>query len=856
MIINAYIKTFEEKINFLKNLTSANNIKAKIVRFLLLLIYKITIIILYGENYFLSLLKKIRLKRLQEEKKIVITPHLHPWLMQLNKETSSKNKTVLIIASLTLPQCTKYRVHQKCELFRLLGYNPIVVEWTDTKSCLNALQTSALVIFYRIPASDSVKIIHKEAKRLNLQTVFEVDDLIFDLEAYSQNSNMERLHKTVRNNLLNDALLYQEMIKMCDFSIASTETLALYMQKYTAGEVFIVENCLDSYFFKLVDKIAKNPINSHEDIIFIGYGSGTTTHDVDFEEAAEGVLKILKKYTNVRLIIHGHLQLSEAFDKYKSQVIKIPFMEEDEYYRSVAAFDINIAPLEKSIFNDAKSNIKYLEASIFKVPTIASPRDTFYNIIKNGVNGFLVDTPEEWFNSLEALIKSKELRNKIANAAYTTVNHFYNHKFIAENELDKVIKATIKHSSLNKQKKRIILANILYAPTSFGGATIVTEKLAEQLNKDPDIDVFIFTGLLDPENIDLPEYNLIKYNHNDIPVYAVKTPYAPDAVLEYQNPLMADVFSHVLDAIQPDVVQFHSIQLLSASITEPCDERKIPYSIMLHDCWWICKQQFMINQKGNYCNQIPIDIRNCAAYCVNDSALVFKRDSYLREKMSNATLLQAPCEYHREIYIKNGINPEKIVTNKNGVLKPQSVFNHKIDKNNVKFTFLGGKDATKGFFILKKAFESISKQNNFTLCLADIHGKSNNPQRFAYDWKIKGELIVNAGFDQDSIDEYFSKIDVLICPSLLKESFGLTVREALIRNIWVISTDCGGPVEDIMEGVNGNIIPMNDVDALREAILNILKTPPEFNTEKAPEIRTFEEQAIELKKQLFSLIQE
>ena len=43
----------------------------------------------------------------------------------------------------------------------------------------------------------------------------------------------------------------------------------------------------------------------------IGYGSGTNTHDIDFLECEDAVVEILTTYPQVRLAVHGHLNLSE-----------------------------------------------------------------------------------------------------------------------------------------------------------------------------------------------------------------------------------------------------------------------------------------------------------------------------------------------------------------------------------------------------------------------------------------------------------------------------------------------------------------------------------------------------------------
>lgn len=38
----------------------------------------------------------------------------------------------------------------------------------------------------------------------------------------------------------------------------------------------------------------------------------------------------------------------------------------------------------------------------------------------------------------------------------------------------------------------------------------------------------------------------------------------------------------------------------------------------------------------------------------------------------------------------------------------------------------------------------------------------------------------------------------------------MTVREALIRGVWVITSDAGGAAEDIIVGENGLVIPFNN----------------------------------------------
>ena len=87
------------------------------------------------------------------------------------------------------------------------------------------------------------------------------------------------------------------------------------------------------------------------------------------------------------------------------------------------------------------------------------------------------------------------------------------------------------------------------------------------------------------------------------------------------------------------------------------------------------------------------------------------------------------------------------------------------------------------------------------------------------NWDIPGKLRFHPAYTSATMDEFFKGIDVLLFPSQWKESFGLTVREALLRDIWVIATDAGGVPEDCEDGVNATVIPMtNDHTPLRDAI--------------------------------------
>lgn len=87
----------------------------------------------------------------------------------------------------------------------------------------------------------------------------------------------------------------------------------------------------------------------------------------------------------------------------------------------------NLAPLEaENPFTKSKAPTKITEASLLKVPSVASPIPSYCDCITNGETGFLANTEKEWFDALSKLVEDKNLREKIAENSYNfVIKNFY-----------------------------------------------------------------------------------------------------------------------------------------------------------------------------------------------------------------------------------------------------------------------------------------------------------------------------------------------------------------------------------------------------------------------------------------------
>ena len=733
---------------------------------------------------------------------------------------------VAIIAELSIPQCKKYRVIQKQEMLEELGIPCSVTSWTDSNEAKKQISLASLVIFYRVPGFDSVMDLIAECRRLNIKTLWDVDDLIFDEDVLKTSSTINSLEPAEKEGVINGAKLYRQAMLACNEGIASTSGLAKAMKEAGLETIYVVENALDDETLAAARSIEGRLKKQEDGLIRIIYGSGTKTHNIDFLEAAPALANILKENPNVRFRIIGYLELPEYFDEVQSQIERIPFCNYTEYLTYLSECDISIAPLENFVFNDAKSNIKYLEASITKVASICSPRAAFADVIVNGENGFLADNEQQWHEAFDTLIQNPELRDSMAQAAYRTVTETYSPQAIGSTQLA----SAVRFESAAKGKTKVLSFNVYYHPQSFGGATIVAEQLNKLLADEEAYEIYAVTTL--PMKSWLPPYSVIRYEYGKVTVFGVAVP-SEDAAA-HENPRFDAAVKDIIELVQPDIAHIHCIQSMGVGMVDICREAGVKTLVTLHDAWWICPNQFMLDENEVFREQ----------WNTED-----ERSKTIARALAKIDMLLAPSKYFAELHEKTlGRN---VLVNKNGVTRPLGQIS-KRKKDVIRFGYVGGKTKIKGVHLILEAFRKYRFPNTE---LVVVDNMLNVGARSFFDSDFDGveRFRIEPAYSQDTIDYFFSEIDVLLFPTQWKESFGLTVREAVLRDVWVIATDAGGVSEDIIDGENGTVIPFDSgVEELSRAIAEVCERYQAMDDGAVIElpkshIRTFAEQKDELK---------
>lgn len=330
-------------------------------------------------------------------------------------------KDILFINGCSLPHPERYRVHHQIEQLESYGLSCDAVYYE--KINLKQIKKYRAFVFYRCPILPIIEDFIKEAKDNNKTIFYDIDDLVFDLEHTKMIKVLDTMSEKERN-IYNDGVVRMgKTLKLCEYGIASTNRLQTEMSKYLK-EVYVNRNVASEEMVKYSQEALLKTTKDDSKIV-IGYLSGSITHNDDFKLIMSSVVRVLKKYDNVYLKIVGLLDLPEEMKEVKDKIITAPFMDWQKLPHLIRSIDINLAPLEDSIFNEAKSENKWTEAALVKIPTIASNVGAFKDSINNLKTGVLCNNIADWDKYLDKLITDKTFRDEIGKNAYNEVmkNH-------------------------------------------------------------------------------------------------------------------------------------------------------------------------------------------------------------------------------------------------------------------------------------------------------------------------------------------------------------------------------------------------------------------------------------------------
>jgi glycosyltransferase involved in cell wall biosynthesis len=736
---------------------------------------------------------------------------------------------ITILANQDLIQCRHYRVEQKQRQLRHAGINARIFDQNDIPGFVASLLGAKAAIFYRVPAFPNIIRTILTARSLGVATYYEIDDLIFNPDHYPDTfeSYEGQISREEYEGLIYGVCLFRFAMSLCDYGIASTTSLSDRISPVVRnGKCFVVRNGLDERYEAVIN-MGRHPLQMRSPLT-IFYGSGTKAHNRDFNDlVGPALLNALETYQHIRLVIVGHLNLRPEFERYSSRIKRYGFVSDlDTYWSLLAASDINLAVLAPGVMADCKSEIKWLEAAILQVPSILSATATYREILSDGVDALLVDAnPDQWTRALRQLIEDHRLRVNMGAAARRKALQNYSLN-AAASVLSEGLGYTLNEPAQpidhTSRKVKVLVCNVFFPPQSYGGATRVVQDNVDYLRQTcPEFAISVFTT---DEGVSTSgQFRYDKYQ--GLPVIRLSTPAEPNMDWRPFNAANEPLFETVLDAVRPDIIHFHCIQRLTASIVEVAAKRNIPYVITVHDGWWVSDHQFFVDQDGIL--RLPSsDEFDCVpppGVAVPESIARRRR---LGELLSGAAQVLAVSEAFAEIYRRAGC--ANVLALPNGVSPIASAPRPKAIDGRLSLGHIGGRSIHKGAQLVEAVFRTTNFEH---LRLTMIDATMEPGARSERVWG-NTPVVLCGPYPQDRVAELYAALDVLLAPSIWPESFGLVAREAQAQGLWVIASDRGALAESVEPGVNGFVVDVANTRGLTEVLKKLdadvvrYKSPP------------------------------
>jgi glycosyltransferase involved in cell wall biosynthesis/SAM-dependent methyltransferase len=321
----------------------------------------------------------------------------------------------------------QYRVVRLADAIDRLGGRATVLDVAQAAGGrIGDLVDADVVILWRTMWSADVKQVVRRAWQAGARVVFDVDDLMVDPDM----ATLDTIDGIRTQGLTEEAVrdmyaLVRRTAEAADACICTTTELAAPLRRI--GKVtHVVPNGFDDDTFvrsRLAVRVRAAGVD--DALCRIGYAAGSRTHQRDFAVLAEPLAEVMGAHPHTRLVLfRGAFDLDEfpMFDDLRDQVEWRDIVPLAVLPTELARLDVNLAPLEVgNPFCEAKSDLKFFEAALVDVPTVASPTGPFRRSIVDGVTGFLADGPEEWRSALEKLVVDPDFRRSVGRAARDAV---------------------------------------------------------------------------------------------------------------------------------------------------------------------------------------------------------------------------------------------------------------------------------------------------------------------------------------------------------------------------------------------------------------------------------------------------
>ncbi|MGY1464910.1 glycosyltransferase [Bacillus toyonensis] len=423
---------------------------------------------------------------------------------------------------------------------------------------------------------------------------------------------------------------------------------------------------------------------------------------------------------------------------------------------------------------------------------------------------------------------------------------------------------------------KILHISLGLPPFRTGGLTKYSvDLMLEQLNEH---DVF----LLYPGKFTTSSKLAIKKNksYRNIGVYEIVNP-LPISLLNginqpqlFMKKVDKKIYEEYLKQISPDVIHVHTLMGIHKEFFEVAKNLSIKLVFTTHDYFGLCPKVNFMDTEGNICEDFNSG-RNCLACNINalSSPMIYVMQSYPYRYLKDSSIVKSLRKLKKK-QVKKSVEvssiPEKVAKLDNNLavqyvelrkyylevfalidyfhfnssvakeqfesfldvkgkvisISHKDIYDHRqerlyrTEKSSIlRFGYLGPLDVYKGFYALKDTLDCL-KENGYENWHLNVYGdflndpETYNPKNYTFHGR----------YEYSQLKEMFNGIDLLIVPSIWKETFGFIGLEAQSYGVPIMVSEHVG-FKDLIKDEETGFIYKTDGSDFISKLSSILDNP-------------------------------
>lgn len=295
-----------------------------------------------------------------------------------------------------------YRTWAPALALRAAGHKAEVVD-AVLPGHITGYDTLAAWTEYTAPALMSID----HANNAGVHTVYELEDDWWSVDP-SHPGHAVWADEAVRNGL-------ELCISRCRKVVVTTEPLAARVSALNA-HVEVIPNLLPDWDWLPADPergfspACRRP---QRETMVAGWG-GSASHRGDLAVLSEVVPELLAALPQLEIHVGG---MAEYPWPDHPRIKRFQSVSIQKYPKLLSSWDIGLAPLAHTAFNESKSDLKVLEYSMAGLAVVASDCSAYREAVVDAGSGLLAASPSEWFERVKQLVEDAEARRSYGKSA-------------------------------------------------------------------------------------------------------------------------------------------------------------------------------------------------------------------------------------------------------------------------------------------------------------------------------------------------------------------------------------------------------------------------------------------------------